>query len=286
MCRETSTPFQQKVTHLKSNLDGMALNWFRAKFDGIAVIADIDEVYEGLIAQFGAARPALKYLKQIQNLRQDDDEPVQDYYCQMILLLKRANIPLNSRTAIDYVITGLNENLGRRVYGSADKYEDCDELFAKLKVLDEASTATKRSDDELITMARNDSRETWTPRPTENWRRPGTSRDYKSDPQPHQRNQRAEALRPDQPRDNFKRPLTPPPRRVRWQGDDRSRCWTCGASGHWSYECPSGQAADQRSSQGNEERGSASQTSGPSVPPRYRPNSSASRDNRHSSTSN
>lgn len=292
----------QKVTHLKANLDGLALSWFRAKFDGPNDIFDSADVYDALQTQFGAARPALKYLREIQALKQADDQPIQDYYCQMILLLTRANIALESQTAIDYVIAGLKPDLARRVYGNSDKYNNCDELFAKLKILDEATRSTQRQEDDLITMAREEPvprKESLDPRNDEQsggpgsndqrshegWQRRGSGRSYGQSNRSFPSNRRAEALR-SYPRDGGNRRPSPPPRRVRWQDEDNSRCWTCGSSMHWSYDCPHGQHADQRMSQGNETRGPANRTSGPPVPPRNRQSSSGSRDNHRSSTSN
>ena len=223
--------------------------------------------------QFGSARPALKYLREIQDLKQADDEPIQKYYCQMILLLKRAKIDLDTQTAVDYVISGLKPSLATRVYSDADKYLTCDALFKKLRLLDEAEAHRKRvsddNDDLIMAVDERRSSPDEPRRPPDEQRRLPERGFRKNQPQSY--NRRAEALRRAPEPSRYRRPATPPARRVQWQDrsperteEERSACWTCGGSGHWHFECPTGaQSFARRSSSENEQRGSPSRWSSP-----------------------
>ena len=230
----------QAVSHLKHSLDGIALSWYRANYDD-GEYYSLEEVLAALLEQFGDARPAMKYLRELQQLKQRDDEPVQDYYCKMLLLLKRAKINPNSTTAVDYLISGLKPSLAQKVYSESEKYKKADELFKRLKLLDEAERHHRRSTDDLILAAYDNRREARRSPGREDTRR-SPSRDGRLPP----------AMRQPEgtPRDEYSDSQPPPlpPRRVRFQQPraDRDTCWSCGSSGHWRDQCPQGDVPPMR----------------------------------------
>jgi hypothetical protein len=257
----------QKVSHLKQSLDGLAMHWFRAKY-GSTNTEDIsvDDVLDEMKAQFGSARPALMYLKQIKDLDQREDEPVQDYYCKMIRLLSKAGIALDSTQAVDYVIAGLKPSLQRRVYGDTDKYPTCDDLYRKLKNYDEASHQRKRTQDlDEVIMAEADSGDDHSQRSPEYRLRSdsGSRMDSRRSPR---FNRRAEALRLAQPPQRFNRSaprvrFERQPSQSQTQSND-GPCFRCNEFGHWAWCCP--HTDIPRVDQGNWDRGPASRTPGPS----------------------
>lgn len=288
----------QKVTHLKHNLDGMAMNWFRARFaDDEPDDVDFRDVITELQAQFGAARPKLKYLKELHTLQQREDESVQDYYCTMLGLLRGADIDLDSQRAVDYVITGLKPSLAARVYADEGKYQTTADLFKKLKILDEAEGHRRKAvedSDDLIMAAdedrrRNDRRRGSVhrePSPQcesmidrEGDRRSSGSRrgSVHRDPSPGYENNnserapdfnsRAEALRrapsPVRYRSDQETQTAQAPR-VHWQDNhEDTQCFKCNQMGHWAKDCRSRQYMGQDPRQGNARAGSATPWSGP-----------------------
>lgn len=300
------TPAQTYV-HLKAHVDGRALSWLRAytysrHFNTSE--AHLKLLFEAFIEHFTDARPMLKNLSQIRQLRQKEDEPVQDYYFAMIHLLGKAGVPMRSTQAVDYVISGLKPSLAQKVYADADRYLDVEQLFAKLKVLDEAENHRKTREEDSAFLAGQgqssvgpDRRVRFSDLPAQALNRQNDEqRDEprnvtatqpqrqfyqrprgRYDGRPGSFRNQSRQFNGQRPRDRNES-STPEVRPPQQNG-----CWNCGDGGHWSFECPHNQIASGR--QGNEQRGPSNRWTGPSSF-RGRTRWSAPQQGRRSYTSN
>ena len=266
----------QKLNQIKHHLEGNALSWLRATFGGILLQCDPEEVFKGLQTQFDDARPTFKYISQIKDLKQREDESVPDYYYKMIGLLAKANIDLESPAAVDHVITGLKPRLAQKVYGDPARYRSCEELFKRLKLLDEAEAHRRRREDDTIMAAdveddhseverqarRPPDRQRFTAPTRQPCDRPTDRRNSgprQTDQSPSRFNPRtfSQADRSD----NWRNRSADQTRRVQFQPSDV--CWRCGAAGHWSSECQSNRPYTR---QGNAQMGPHGLRAGPSGP--------------------
>lgn len=294
-------PPPQAFLQLKAHLEGRALSWIRAYMQRSGLPETTDELkaaLEELRAQFSDARPMLMNLSRIRQLRQKEDDSVQDYYFAMVNLLGKAGIALDSVQAIDYIISGLKPSLAQKVYADADTYPNCEALYKKLKILDEAENHRKVRDDDVFLSdpsrpgpagPSQDRRVRFSDAPPANPDSGGNAQERTQGPRQYNQRGRGRfnhtrggprpAYRPNnyqRPRDGNNRNDTEP------RPPQTNACWNCGDAGHWSFQCPQGHVGAGR--QGNADRGPFIRRSGPLF--RNRTRWSAPQQDRPSYTSN